>query len=108
MKSMKIASFKSSLQSDIGSLSRKIKLCAEHVVLGHNKRYHNVRLDGIQPLHDLQHSNIRDNSMMFGSPSIRAVSKIAASIMQITLNVKSSNSVDQTSPTLSLLCGGHE
>ena len=106
MKCMKIASSKSSLQR--GSLSRKTKLCAEHVVLGHNKRYHNVRLDGIQPLHDLQHSNIRDNSMMFGSPSIRAVSKIAASIMQITLKVKSSNSVDQASPTLSLLCGGDE
>jgi hypothetical protein len=39
----------------------------------------------------------------FGNPCIRAISKICASVMQITLKIKSNNTVQSLSPTLSLL-----
>lgn len=49
-----------------------------------------------------------DNERMFlfGSPGIRAMSKICSGIMQITLKIKSMSTVNSTSPTLSLLTGG--
>ena len=42
-----------------------------------------------------------------GNPAVRAVSKITARIMQITLKVKSNSSLSLSSPTFTLLCGSN-
>jgi hypothetical protein len=108
MKSMASSSMKSSLQSDIGATSRRAKLGAERIYLNANRcltcqtgefstlvptmsRYPPPRTDGY-----------------FGNPSVRAVSRLCAASMQITLKVKSSSSISNTSPTLSLLSGSKE
>ena len=54
------------------------------------------------------HKHREDISMMFGCHSVRAVSKITASIVQITLEVKSENAVDQYFQMVSLLAGENE
>lgn len=106
-KTMDVTSSKSSMQSDLGAMSRKLKLSAEQVTLGHNRWYHKVRVDDLLPLPPSLLPNNSRCDMMMGSPSIRAVSKIAASIMQIALKVKSDTQVNSLSPTLSLLSGGN-
>ena len=103
MRSMSSSAMKSSLQSDIGATSRRAKLGAERIYLNANRcmmcqtgelatliptqsRYQPLRTDGY-----------------FGNSTVRAVSKLCAASMQITLKVKSSSTICNASPTLSLL-----
>jgi hypothetical protein len=105
---MKSGALKSSLQSDIGALSRRSKLGAGLIDVGHK---------GVPVIHtcfnsttictdEIMRSTIVDNSFWFGSPGVRGVSKLTSSVMQITLKVKSLESLSSNkSPLMSLLCG---
>ncbi len=42
---------------------------------------------------------------LFGNPSVRAISKLTSRIMQVTLKVKSVQSLGASSPTLTFLSG---
>lgn len=47
---MALQSSKSDLQSNVGLISRKTKLAAECISMGHNRRYHEVYVDSGRPL----------------------------------------------------------
>lgn len=106
MKSMSSSCTKSSLQSDIGATSRRSKLGAERIYLDSNRcvRCQNGNYSTLIPRESVHVPNVLDG--YFGNPTVRAVSKLCRASMQITLKVKSSSSVSDTSPTLSLLSGG--
>lgn len=97
---------KSSLQSDVGATSRRSKLGSERVILN-KARYPMVRIDMIPWKHMVRNEwgTMLTQDGWFGSPALRFVSKLCASVMQITLKVKSSASIELLSPTLSLLEG---
>jgi len=96
---------KSSHQSDVGAIARRSKLGAERLTLDIN-RMPMLKYMGRPSRHlvDLHTATLRHHGW-FGNPCVRAVSKLCASIMQITLKVKSSSSIEVLSPTLSLLEG---
>jgi len=100
-----VTASKSSLQSEVGALSRRSKLGAERVTLDTN-RIPRVKVHGA-PLPHLRGLDCVPTSEQgwFGNPTVRAVSKLCASTMQITLKTKSSNVLEVLSPTLSLLEG---
>ena len=52
--------------------------------------------------------NVSKNKGWYGNPTIRAVSKLCASVMQLTLKVKSGSNVENLSPTLSLMSGAQK
>ena len=93
---------KSSLQSNIGATSRRSKIKAEGLYLDHDGclRYQTGQLSTIVPTQNRVLQSTKDG--YFGNPTVRAVSKLCRASMQITLKVKSSSGVSDTSPTLSL------
>ena len=105
MRSMSSSTTKSSLQSDIGATSRRSKLGAERVYLDKNAciRCQSGVFSTLIPTESRYLPSPSDG--YFGNPTVRAVSKLCRASMQITLKVKSSTSVSDVSPTLSLLSG---
>ena len=96
---------KSSHQSDVGALSRRSKLGSERLSLDCH-RFPLLKVNGVawRHLHNIPHELLPCTGW-FGNPCLRAVSKLSAAIMQITLKVKSMDVVEPLSPTLSLLEG---
>lgn len=99
-----ISASKSSLQSEVGAISRRSKLGSERI--------------SISPTGCLQHmgshgpsfSSPRTNLLQlerwsYGNPAVRGMSKLTARVMQITLKVKSVDSIEGLSPTLTMLHG---
>ena len=98
---------KSSLQSDVGAVSRRSKLGAERVSLAHNM-IPLVKVQGRPWNHVVSLDRMPSvDRGWFGNPSVRAVSKLCASMMQIALKVKLTASIQSLSPTLSLLEGSN-
>jgi hypothetical protein len=105
MNSLTVACSKSSSQSDVGAVARRSKIGAERNYLD---------VTGV-PLYNqgsvyticrtTQLTDISRDQGWFGNPTIRAIPKMCSSVIQITLKVKSDTSVQNLSPTLSLLCG---
>lgn len=105
MESMNIAASKSSLQGDIGALSRRSKLGAEKLYIGPSGCLQRLSRLTTLPLYPIMPRTEHINRSFFGNPTVRAVSKLTARIMQITLKIKSIQSVSMASPTLTLLEG---
>lgn len=96
---------KSSLQSDVGATSRRSKLGSERITLD-AVRLPLVKCNGYALRHIASLTQVPlVQHGWFGNPSMRAVSKLCASIMQITLKIKAIGSIQSLSPTLSLLEG---
>jgi hypothetical protein len=96
---------KSSWQSDIGAISRRAKLGAERIVLGSN-RLVQCQSGSTTTLISNRFTGLPTKERgYFGNPTVRAVSKLCAVSMQITLKVKSSGTVSDMSPTLAMLLG---
>lgn len=105
---MKTASSKSAVASDIGYLSRRAKLYAEHIISRGNGHPHVVQRSTYMPCHTMPNPRMFSDRSHFGSPSIRAVSKLISAAMQVTIKVKSADSVSSTSPSLTVFNGGSE
>ena len=105
MEFMSSSTAKSSLQSNIGATSRRSKLGAERVFLDANGciRCQSGTFSTLVARRDVSLPSPKDG--YFGNPTVRAISKFCRASMQITLKVKSSTSVSDVSPTLSLLSG---
>ena len=106
--SMTLAASKSSHQSDIGALSRRSKLGAERIVISASGCLGRLSSLGIAPVAMNLMSNQLVNIHKFGNPTVRAISKLSSRIMQITLKVKSTQSIQASSPTLTFLAGSLE
>lgn len=66
---------------------------AERVTLG-NDRLPRLKVNGKPYLHIHRFTDVPEVSLgWFGNPTVRAVSKLCASIMQITLKVKSAGTI---------------
>ena len=97
---------KSSLQSFVGATSRRSKLASEILTVS-DIGIPLLKMNGLCWRHTVGISQCVERNMgWFGNPCLRAVSKLCASIMQITLKTKSTGAVESLSPTLSLLQGG--
>ena len=105
MASMRVACSKSSSQSDVGASTRRSRIGSNRVHLSHNGiPMFSRRSMSVVCTHPVIYSIIRTDDW-FGNPTIRAVSKLCSSVMQITLKVKSMTNVENLSPTLSLVSG---
>ena len=99
------ACVKSSLQSFVGATSRRSKLASE-ILTVNDIGIPLLKVNGLCWRHTVGISQCAERNMgWFGNPCLRAVSKLCASIMQITLKTKSTGAVESLSPTLSLLQG---
>ena len=102
---MSLGASKSSLQSDVGALSRRCNGAAGTIFVSANgcpSIISRVSRPSLRPYNILHPAWSKYN---FGNPTIRAMSKISSRIMQVTLKVKSTESLDSYSPTLTLLSG---
>ena len=102
---MSIAASKSSLQNNIGTLSRRSKLSAERVSISSSGLLQWIC--NTSPTHVL---SIRDRTMAvskfaFGNPTVRTISKLIPRVIQITLKVKSTQYLSRLSPTATVLTG---
>ena len=99
-----ISASKSSLQSQVGAISRRSKLGSERVCISPTGciQYMGSRCPSFSS-YSVPREVIQQWS--FGNPAVRGISKLTARVMQITLKVKSTNSVDNLSPTLTMLQG---
>ena len=105
MRSVSSSTTKSTLQSDTGATSRRSKLGAERVYLDRNACMR-CQSGAFSTLITTQGTLLPDpKDGYFGNPTVRAISKLCRASMQITLKAKSSTSVSDVSPTLSLLSG---
>lgn len=102
---MTLAAHKSSMQSDVGALSRRSKLGAERVFPSRVGCPSWMSPSTATPALPIMSATSLNTRFLIGSPAVRAVSKITARIMQITLKVKSSSSLSLSSPTFTLLSG---
>jgi hypothetical protein len=103
--SMRIASSKSSSQSNVGASTRRSRIGAERLCLNEiGYPMLNTRAGTSLPL-DTVFLNVSKDKGWYGNPAIRAVSKLCSSVMQLTLKVKSGSNVENLSPTLSLMSG---
>jgi hypothetical protein len=108
---MNSGALKSSLQSDVGALSRRSKLGAEAVHLTHKgiPVINNAKELTVFNSHRLLSSITNNRGGWFGNPTVRAVSKLSYGVMQTTLKVKSlGGGVTSNSSLMSLLCGSEE
>eukprot|EP00957_Ditylum_brightwellii_P210667 15365239-Ditylum_brightwellii.AAC.1 len=105
MDSMKIACSKSSSQSNVSASTCRSKIGSNRVLFSYSGLSMANTWRGIHEYHDSVIINTNKQHGWFGNSSIRAVSKLCSSVMQLTLKVKSSNSVENLSPTLSLMSG---
>jgi hypothetical protein len=105
MFSMNIACSKSSAQSDVGASTRRSRIGSSRVHLDVS----GIPMFGRQGMSIMCRDpiiySINKVDGWFGNPTIRAVSKLCSSVMQLTLKVKSMNNIENLSPTLSLLSG---
>ena len=104
-KQMSVACSKSSLQSDVASTSRRSKLGAERLSIGHNRYLTKVTPTGTILLPDYCLEGFHRNRGSFGNPCIRVISKLVSVSIQITLKVKSGSSLSDNSPLMSLMSG---
>jgi hypothetical protein len=95
--SMSVAAWKLSLQSDIGALSRRCKLAAEAIKIGESNYLESAHKHGSQPIYTSMPMSRKTEAYWFGNPTVRAVSKLVARMMQITLKVKSTTSLGDSS-----------
>jgi hypothetical protein len=105
MSNMSIAASKSSLQSDVGALSRRSKLGAKKISISCSGSNQVLCAYVDTPVLPVIEHNIAFSNYSFGNPSVRAVSKLVARVMQITLKVKSTQSLESISHTMTLLSG---
>jgi len=105
MESMRVSCAKSSSQSDVGASTRRSRIGSSRVHLSSNgiPMFGRRNMSVMCPDHIIYCINRNDG--WFGNPTIRAVSKLCSSVMQLTLKVKSMTNVQNLSPTLSLLSG---
>ena len=105
MHSMKIACSKSGSQSDVGASTRRSRIGSSRILLDRTGvPIENAGLTTRVCL-DPVIMSVRKQLGWFGNPTIRAVSKLCSSVMQLTLKVKSSGGVENLSPTLALMSG---
>ncbi len=103
--SLNIACAKSSSQSDVGALTHRSCIGASRILLNPTGIPRaNIR-SGTHVCLNPMILNVDKISGWFGNPSIRAVSKLCSSVMQLTLKVKYGGNVENLSPTLSLMSG---
>ena len=103
--SMTMACSKSSSQIDVGAYTRMSRIGSSRIHLSTNGvpmfGQRNMSVMCLDPI--IYSVNQKDG--WFGNPSIRAVSKLCSSVIQLTLKVKSMTNVENLSPTLSLMSG---
>lgn len=105
LQNMSLGASKASLQSDIGALSRRCNAAAGTIFISSGgcpcivSRMSRVVLAPCSVVSPLW------CKYNFGNPTVRAMSKITSRIMQVTLKVKSTQSLNSYSPTLTLLSG---
>jgi hypothetical protein len=105
MDSMAIATIKLESQRNIGAESRRAKSGTERIFMS-RRRILDCQSGCTSTLVSNKYTGapIIEHGY-FGNPTMRAVSKICGASMQITLKVKSSDTVSLGSPTLSMLSG---
>ncbi|KAG7358005.1 RNA polymerase Rpb1, domain 2 [Nitzschia inconspicua] len=103
--SMNLGASKSSLQSDVGALCRRSRLGAERIFISSSGCMAYMRYSSSTPIQPQILNMNLINKSMFGNPCVRAVSKIASRLMQITLKVKSTQSLGSGSPSMTFLSG---
>jgi hypothetical protein len=99
-----IAASKSSLQSDVGALSRRSKLGAKITCISSTgcPQYMGAQY----PTFSSQLSSpLGLNQYLYGNPAVRTISKITSRVMDLTLKVKSTESLEGISPNLTMLRG---
>ena len=89
MLEMSVACSKSSLQSDVGSTSRRSTLGAERLSIEYNRCLNKVTPTGTVLLAEYCLKGFHRDKGTFGNPCVRVISKLVSASMQITLNVKS-------------------
>lgn len=113
MRSMNSGALKSSMQSEIGAMSRRAKLSSEliHLVGPGVVKVHAVGGPRLVELPLLPKGVSVDATLhtakygWYGIPVLRAISKLCSTVMQTSLKVKTSDTVTADSPTMSLLQG---
>ena len=101
--SMKITCSKSSSQSDVGASTHRSRIGANRILLG----YTGLLLENTQMSTrvclDSAIIGVHKCNSWFGNPAIRAVSKLCSSVIHLTLKIRSSDGVENLSPTLALM-----
>lgn len=107
--SMKSGAMKASHQSDVGALSTRCSKCgAERVYLTQSSNVCTTVLCQSWMLISERHLADSVRTGWFGESAQRAVSKLTAAVMQVTLKVKYGSNVSSLSPILSVLQGSDE